>query len=554
MLYLGFQDPRSPAQIFIDSFHNRRLCILLVVCVVVFGGIVAVCNNCISFRDLLDDDMIEFLWTLRPVCVLLIIVMPSLKLLYTVDDGGKPQRTTKVLGHQWYWQYDYPDGSPFFSYLTGGVYRLLRTDNRLLTPACTTSRVLIRAADVLHSWTVPTIGVKADAVPGRVNKLTLHPLRAGLFFGQCREICGRNHRFIPISIECYLFNCSFALKAKRAKVKIRLSLPLQLLMVLLSVAFYTLLERKLLGYVQTRKGPNKPRLAGLVTPFADAIKLITKEALRPSIGNRLPYSFIPVMGLTVPCLLWLVYPSWFPSLLCKFSSLWFLRLIALGVFVILGAGWFRNSKFSIMGAVRAVAQSISYEVRLTLIIVHSIILFSFRLKNDKLIPLVVFLFLPILLLWISSLAETNRSPFDFSEGESELVRGFNTEYRSSLFVMIFLSEYMSILFISTVVSLLFNIRSGWDLFLFRLVWAVTFVWARGTLPRLRYDQLISMAWKCFLPFVMSSASILFLLSYFSKRVLSVFVRIKKCIARVFYTNKDAIQTSNSSFCIMKWGR
>ena len=538
MLYLGLQDPRRPSQIFIHGFHNRSLCILLVVCGIVFGVILAVGNNCLSFRNLLDDDAIEFLWTLRPVFVLLMIVLPSLKLLYTIDDGGKPQTTTKVLGHQWYWQYDYPEGSPFFSYLTAGVYRLLRTDNRLLTPACTTTRVLIRAADVLHSWTIPTIGVKADAVPGRVNKLTLHPLRAGLFFGQCREICGSNHRFIPISIECYLFNCCFVLKTERSKVKIRVSLSLQLLIVLLSVAFYTLLERKVLGYVQTRKGPNKPIVSGLLTPFADAVKLISKESLMISIGNRLPYALIPIIGLTIPCLLWLVYPSGYASLRFKFSSLWFLRLIALGVFVILGAGWFRNSKYSIMGAVRAVAQSISYEVRIALIIVHRIILFSYSLYNDKIIPTVVFLFVPILLLLISALAETNRSPFDFSEGESELVRGFNTEYRSTLFVMIFLSEYMSILFISTAISLLFNIRRGWDLFLFRLVWAVTFVWVRGTLPRLRYDQLISMAWKCFLPFVLSSACILFLLSYFSNRILSVFVRITKCIARVFYTNKE----------------
>ena len=146
-----------------------------------------------------------------------------------------------------------------------------------------------------------------------------------------------------------------------------------------------------------------------------------------------------------------------------------------------------------MGAIRSVAQSISYEVSLSIVILHRIVFFNFALHNQKASPLSTFLFFPMIILFISSLAETNRAPFDFAEGESELVRGFNTEYRSVQFVILFLSEYISILFISALVSLVFNATDVLDGLVILLFWGVGFIWARGSLPRLRYDQLMMLA-------------------------------------------------------------
>ena len=163
---------------------------------------------------------------------------------------------------------------------------------------------------------------------------------------------------------------------------------------------------------------------------------------------------------------------------------------SLGVFVLLGSGWRRNRKYSFLGSIRAVAQSVSYEIVLSLLVVHYIFFFYFEMLQVKNQPLIFVITIIMLLLYIVALAETNRSPFDFSEGESELVRGFNTEYRAIPFMLIFLAEYMSILFISYLVSALYNIRSYFDLVLFLIFWAISFVWCRGTLPRFRYDQLM----------------------------------------------------------------
>lgn len=272
------------------------------------------------------------------------------------------------------------------------------------------------------------------------------------------------------------------------------------------VAFYTLLERKLLGYIQIRKGPNKPSLIGLFVPFADAIKLFSKELNIPRRGNKIFIS-IPCLALFVPLMLWVLFPSEYFVLSFKYSTLMFICISAVGVYAILGAGWRRNRKYSMLGAIRAVAQTVSYEVSLTVIIVHRIIYFQYEIYQNKLSILCLFMFSIIAILLVSSIAETNRSPFDFTEGESELVRGFNTEYSSVHFVIIFLAEYMSIIFMSAIVRLLFNIRSLIDLFIFLLGWALLFIWARGTLPRFRYDQLMFLAWKCFLPVVLGSVAL-----------------------------------------------
>jgi len=157
------------------------------------------------------------------------------------------------------------------------------------------------------------------------------------------------------------------------------------------------------------------------------------------------------------------------SVTFEYSALWFLCVAALGVFALLGAGWRRNRKYSMLGGIRAVAQSVSYEVRLSFIILHSIIFFNYNMSQTKLVVLITFMRFQMMILMMTAMAETNRSPFDFAEGESELVRGFNTEFRSVHFLILFLGEYMSIMFMATLVSLLFNMRDWVDLFLYILL-------------------------------------------------------------------------------------
>lgn len=268
---------------------------------------------------------------------------------------------------------------------------------------------------------------------------------------------------------------------------------------LLAVAFYTLLERKVLGYIQARKGPNKPGPLGLMVPFGDALKLITKECNIPGIGNRLIFLIGPFISMIIPIMMWSLYPSPYSPLTFKFSALFFVCLSTVGVYAVLGSGWSSNRGYSFLGSIRAVAQSVSYEVSLSVLIVIWVIFYNYELSVPKYLAIGCFFFIPMTMTFISALAETNRSPFDFSEGESELVRGFNTEYSAVPFVMIFLAEYISILFISLLVRLLFNMTSVNDLAFFMLLWALMFLYARGTLPRLRYDQLMFISWKCLLP-------------------------------------------------------
>lgn len=274
---------------------------------------------------------------------------------------------------------------------------------------------------------------------------------------------------------------------------VTVSLSLQALITIIRVAFYTLYERKVLGYVQERKGPNKPSLRGLLIPFADAIKLVSKEIRWPDRGNKLLFFFVPSLALLIPLLLWIIYPSSYQVLKFKYSALFFICISSVGVYAILGAGWGRNRKYSLLGAVRAVAQSISYEVRFSLIIIHCVLFYFYEVIQDKSTSLCCFLFWAVFLLLVSSLAETNRSPFDFTEGESELVRGFNTEFSAVSFLILFLAEYISILFISMMISALFCMSVYLELFVFSALWATVFIWTRGTLPRLRYDQLMFFA-------------------------------------------------------------
>nr|YP_008815702.1 NADH dehydrogenase subunit 1 [Engaeus lengana]AGZ13071.1 NADH dehydrogenase subunit 1 [Engaeus lengana] len=280
--------------------------------------------------------------------------------------------------------------------------------------------------------------------------------------------------------------------------------------VLVGVAFITLLERKILGYIQIRKGPNKVGILGLMQPFSDAIKLFMKEQTFPKVSNFFPYYLAPVFSLFISLILWSVLPFELGLLSLEMGLLFFLCCLSLGVYPLMVAGWSSNCKYSLLGSLRGVAQTISYEVSLALVLLSYLFLVgSFNLVKFEAFQGYLWFFwltFPLSVVWLSScLAEMNRTPFDFAEGESELVSGFNTEYSSGGFVLIFMAEYASILFMSGMSTVLFLGSSlGSSSFYFKLVGvAFIFIWVRGTLPRLRYDKLMYMAWKSFLPLALN---------------------------------------------------
>nr|YP_009764338.1 NADH dehydrogenase subunit 1 [Orthopygia glaucinalis]QIS91177.1 NADH dehydrogenase subunit 1 [Orthopygia glaucinalis] len=276
--------------------------------------------------------------------------------------------------------------------------------------------------------------------------------------------------------------------------------------VLIGVAFLTLLERKLLGYIQIRKGPNKVGMMGILQPFSDAIKLFTKEQTYPIFSNYMSYYFSPIMSFILSLLIWMVIPYYFNMISFNLGVLFFLCCTSLGVYTVMIAGWASNSNYSLLGGLRAVAQTISYEVSLALILMSSIIMimgFDLMMFSvyQEFIWLVILMF-PLGLCLISSMmAETNRTPFDFAEGESELVSGFNIEYSSGGFALIFLAEYSSILFMSMMFVLVYLGGFNMSLIFYLKLSMVSFlfVWVRGTLPRYRYDKLMYLAWKSYLP-------------------------------------------------------
>nr|UFZ13964.1 NADH dehydrogenase subunit 1 [Taeniochauliodes natalensis] len=285
-----------------------------------------------------------------------------------------------------------------------------------------------------------------------------------------------------------------------------LSSLILIICVLIGVAFLTLLERKVLGYMQIRKGPNKVGFVGIPQPFCDAIKLFTKETIYPTISNYISYYFSPIVSLFLSLLIWMVFPLVWMMWNFNLGLLFFLCCTSMGVYTVMVAGWSSNSNYAMLGGLRAVAQTISYEVSLALILMSIILLvmsFSFieLLKYQNYLWFIVFLFPLSMVFFASCLAETNRTPFDFAEGESELVSGFNIEYSSGGFALIFLAEYASILFMSMLFSLMFL---GADVYSFVFYLKLTFmsflfIWVRGTLPRYRYDKLMYLAWKSFLP-------------------------------------------------------
>lgn len=206
---LGFQRSASPLIEQLIFFHDHALLILVLITTLVGYFMASLMTNKFINRFLLDGQAIEVIWTILPAVILIILALPSLRLLYLIDEVSEPSLTVKALGHQWYWSYEYSDFKDlsFDSYIVPtsdlnlGDFRLLEVDNRVVLPYLTEVRLLVSAADVLHSWTVPVLGVKADAIPGRLNQLNLLINRPGVFYGQCSEICGANHSFIPISVE-----------------------------------------------------------------------------------------------------------------------------------------------------------------------------------------------------------------------------------------------------------------------------------------------------------------------------------------------------------------
>nr|YP_010016889.1 NADH dehydrogenase subunit 1 [Scorpiops tibetanus]QOJ45420.1 NADH dehydrogenase subunit 1 [Scorpiops tibetanus] len=277
---------------------------------------------------------------------------------------------------------------------------------------------------------------------------------------------------------------------------------LTIIMILISVAFLTLLERKFLGYIQIRKGPNKVGILGILQPFSDAIKLFTKEHSILEYYNFVPFFISPIFGFMVALLFWAILPSSSLMIDMKLGIIFFLCCSSFGVYTILGAGWASNSKYASLGAYRGVAQTISYEVSFALILLSICILISsFNFMELTLFQMNMFMFIslfPLFLIWfVSCLAETNRSPFDFSEGESELVSGFNIEYMSGGFALIFLAEYMNIILMSIVTTILF-----FGLYMISIkatLFSLIFIWVRGSFPRFRYDKLMMLAWKSYLP-------------------------------------------------------
>lgn len=294
-----------------------------------------------------------------------------------------------------------------------------------------------------------------------------------------------------------------------------------LVIVLVGVAFFTLFERKVLGYVQIRKGPNKLGYIGLLQPFSDAIKLFSKEQVYPYISNFNLYYLSPVVNLLLALFLWIRLPVLTVNLNFNFSFLFVIAISRVRVYTIILAGWASNSNYSLLGRLRSVAQTISYEVSLILILLS----YLFLIIRVRILDLIkyqeliwLFFLIPCLsYIWlVSRLAETNRTPFDFAEGETELVSGFNVEYSRGGFAIIFLAEYRNIMFISVLRRLLFlgtNFRS--IRFLLKVLILIFFwIWVRGTLPRFRYDKLIYLAWKRYLP-----VSLNFLFYYYSLRLL-----------------------------------
>jgi len=292
---------------------------------------------------------------------------------------------------------------------------------------------------------------------------------------------------------------------------------------LISIAYFTLVERKLMGSIQRRRGPNVIGYLGLLQPLSDGLKLFAKETIFPSNSNLFIFLIAPVITFVLSLISWAVIPFCYGSVISDINIgvLYLFAVSSLSVYGIIMAGWSSNSKYPFLGALRSSAQMISYEVSIGFIIVCvSLCAGSFNLTDITLAQSEVWFIIPLfpmfILFIISALAETNRHPFDLPEAEAELVSGYNVEYSAMTFALFFLGEYSNMLLMSAFISILF--LGGWlplfeilGIFIPSVIWfclkicliVVFFIWTRATLPRYRYDQLMYLGWKCFLPLSLS---------------------------------------------------
>nr|AMX74156.1 NADH dehydrogenase subunit 1 [Nuttalliella namaqua] len=276
-----------------------------------------------------------------------------------------------------------------------------------------------------------------------------------------------------------------------------------ILFVFVSVAFFTLLERKILGYVQIRKGPCRVSFIGLFQPFSDAMKLVSKEFSVLLSINMFIYFIIPFLSVFLMMLYWIIYKWMNGEWIFNYGLMMMLCISSLSVYVILGGGWSSNSKYAILGSYRGIAQVISYEVSMAFMLL-GIIMWTGEYSIISLMELqevnsVMWGYMILMLYWLLiCFCETNRSPFDLSEGESELVSGYNVEYGGFLFALLFISEYGSIMYFCLLSSYLF--LGGLYSEIMMMMLMCVFLFIRGTLVRFRYDSLMNIAWKNVLPF------------------------------------------------------
>nr|YP_011010643.1 cytochrome c oxidase subunit 2 [Halobates whiteleggei]WPW47323.1 cytochrome c oxidase subunit 2 [Halobates whiteleggei] len=206
---INFQDPNSPLMEQLMFFHDNTMIILIMITTLIAWIMLKMLFNKMINRFMMENQMIEIIWTIIPAMILILIALPSLRILYMMDETKNPTLTIKAIGHQWYWSYEYSDfkNIEFESYMkpaeemSMNEFRLLETDNRIILPMNNQIRIIVTATDVLHSWTIPSIGIKIDAIPGRLNQGSMFINRPGIMYGQCSEICGANHSFMPITIE-----------------------------------------------------------------------------------------------------------------------------------------------------------------------------------------------------------------------------------------------------------------------------------------------------------------------------------------------------------------
>lgn len=302
-----------------------------------------------------------------------------------------------------------------------------------------------------------------------------------------------------------------------------------IIFILISVAYFTLAERKILGAIHRRKGPNVIGVFGLLQPLADGLKLFLKETILPANADQLIFIIAPVLTFIISLMGWAVIPFSKYSTISELNLglLYILAISSIGVYGIIMSGWSSNSKYSFLGSLRSAAQMVSYEVSIGFIIISIILCVgSFNLQNiieaQKNIWFIVPFFPLFLMFCVSGLAETNRHPFDLPEAEAELVSGYNVEYSAMGFALFSLGEYGNMLVMSSTIIILF--LGGWlapfqiifipDTLWFALkicLFVIFFIWIRAALPRYRYDQLMSLGWKAFLPLSISYLILVFCL-------------------------------------------